>query len=71
MDWNIVFFEISLVALLLPVGVSLFVVLSAIKGILQSVTKSLDKIGDSLAEAALRDKDLDHRLDLLEQRLQD
>ena len=71
MDWNIIFFELALVGLLLPVGVSLFVVLTSMKGILIAVTKSIDKVGDNLAKSALQDQNLEHRFDRLEQRLID
>ena len=69
MDWNIIFFEIALVSLLVPIGIGLFVVLSSIKGILETLTDSANRICDKLNESASRDKDLDHRLDLLEIKL--
>ena len=71
MDWNIIFFEIALVSLLMPVGISLIVVLSSIKGSLGTVTKSLEGIGKALTAAALQEKELEFRFDKLEQRLTD
>ena len=65
------FFEIALVSLLMPVGISLIVVLSSIKGSLGTVTKSLESIGKSLTDSALQDKELEFRFDKLEQRLTD
>ena len=44
MDWNIVFFEIALVSLLITVAVPLFVVLSAIKATLVTLVASFEKV---------------------------
>ena len=71
MDWNIISFQIALVSLLMPVGISLIVVLSSIKGILKAVTKSLEKVGEALTKSAEQEKQLEFRFDKLEQRLTD
>ena len=71
MDWNIISFQIALVSLLMPVGISLIVVLSSIKGILKTVTNSLEKVGEALTKSAEQEKQLEFRFDKLEQRLTD
>ena len=71
MDWNIIFFEIALVSLLTPVGITLIVVLQAIKASLETVTKSLEVVGKTLTKAAEQEKQLEFRFDKLEQRLID
>lgn len=68
MNWNIVFFEIALVALLLPVGISLFVVLTGIRDLLKAIGKSLEKVNEMLSEAVVRDRELQHRFDIFEER---
>lgn len=68
MNWNIVFFEIALVALLLPVGISLFVVLTGIRDLLKAISKSLEKVNEMLSEAVVRDRELHHKFEMFEER---
>ena len=69
MDWNIVFFQIALVSLLIPIGIGLFVVLTGIKSTLKGMTKGIDTMNKMLGSAVIRDNNLNHRIDMLEMRL--
>jgi hypothetical protein len=69
MDWNIIFFEIALVSLLIPIAIGLFVVLTGIKATLKSMTDGIKTMNKMLDSAVIRDNNLHHRIDMLEIRL--
>ena len=69
MYWNIIFFEIALVSLLIPIAIGFFVVLNGIKSTLGGMTKGIETMNKMLDSAVIRDNNLQHRIDMLEMRL--